>query len=57
LAPLLHAASTGKALPGYWIVQVLGGLVAGLVILLAAKGKDGFEATVRDDALPDPSTT
>ena len=34
-----------KALPGYWIVQVLGGLVAGLVILLVAKGKDGFTAT------------
>src|SRR5215212_4550188 len=34
-----------KALPGYWIVQVLGGLVAGVVILVIAKGKDGFEAT------------
>ncbi len=32
-----------KALPGYWIVQVLGGLVAGLVILVVAKGKDGFD--------------
>ena len=28
-----------KALPGYWIVQVLGGLVAGLVILVIAKAK------------------
>src|ERR1044072_4271349 len=34
-----------KAVPGYWIVQVLGGLVAGLVILVVASGKDGFEAT------------
>ncbi len=32
-----------KALPGYWIVQVLGGLVAGLVIYVIAKGKDGFD--------------
>jgi aquaporin Z len=34
-----------KALPGYWIVQVLGGLVAGLVIMVIASGKDGFDAT------------
>ena len=47
-----------KALPGYWVVQVLGGLVAGLVILVVAKGKDGFTATGNmaangyDDHLP-----
>lgn len=34
-----------KALPGYWIVQVIGGLLAGLVIYLIAKGKEGFTAT------------
>ena len=34
-----------KALPGYWIVQVLGALVAGLVILLVANGKKGFDPT------------
>jgi aquaporin Z len=34
-----------KALPGYWIVQVIGGLLAGLLIYLTAKGKDGFTAT------------
>jgi aquaporin Z len=33
-----------KALPGYWIVQVIGGLVAGLVIYLIAKSKDGWTA-------------
>ena len=31
-----------KALPAYWIVQVVGGLLAGLVIYLIAKGKQGF---------------
>jgi aquaporin Z len=34
-----------KAVPGYWIVQVIGGLVAGLLIYVIAKGKDGFTAT------------
>jgi len=34
-----------KALPGYWIVQVIGGLLAGLVIYLIARGKKGFTAT------------
>jgi aquaporin Z len=34
-----------KALPGYWITQVLGGLAAGLVILWVAKGKKGWTAT------------
>ena len=31
-----------KAVPGYWVVQVLGGLVAGAVILVVANGKEGF---------------
>jgi aquaporin Z len=34
-----------KALPGYWITQVIGGLAAGLVILWVAKGKKGWTAT------------
>jgi len=34
-----------KAVPGYWIVQVIGGLLGGLVIYLIAHGKAGFEAT------------
>src|SRR3954464_5145414 len=34
-----------KAVPGYWIVQVIGGLLAGLLIYLIAKGKEGFTAT------------
>jgi aquaporin Z len=34
-----------KAVPGYWIVQVLGGLLAGSVVYVIAKGKDGFTAT------------
>jgi aquaporin Z len=34
-----------KAVPGYWIVQVIGGLIAGLVIYVVAKGKPGFTAT------------
>jgi len=32
-----------KALPLYWIVQVIGGLIAGLVIYIVAKGKPGFD--------------
>ena len=28
-----------KALPAYWITQVIGGIVAGLVIYVIAKGK------------------
>lgn len=34
-----------KALPGYWVVQVIGGLLAGLVIYFVASGKHGFTAT------------
>ena len=30
-----------KALPAYWITQVVGGLVAGGLIYLIAKGKPG----------------
>ncbi|WP_207836040.1 aquaporin Z [Williamsia soli] len=33
-----------KDVPGYIVVQVVGGLIAGVVILVIAKGKDGFEA-------------
>jgi len=34
-----------KVLPAYWIVQVIGGLLAGLVIYFVAIGKPGFTAT------------
>jgi aquaporin Z len=34
-----------KVLPAYWIVQVIGGLLAGLVIYYIAFGKSGFSAT------------
>jgi aquaporin Z len=34
-----------KELPGYWVVQVIGGLLAGLVIYFVARGKHGFSAT------------
>src|SRR6478736_756010 len=34
-----------KVLPGYWIVQVIGGLVAGMMILLIANGQEGWTAT------------
>ena len=34
-----------KAVPAYWVVQVIGGLIGGLVIYVIAKGKEGFEAT------------
>jgi aquaporin Z len=34
-----------KALPGYWITQVIAGLVAGLMIYLIASGQDGWIAT------------
>src|SRR4051812_50138016 len=31
-----------KALPAYWITQLIGGLVAGRVIWLIAKGQEGW---------------
>ncbi len=34
-----------KALPAYWITQVIGGIAAGLVIYVIAKGKNGWTAT------------
>lgn len=34
-----------KALPVYWVVQVIGGLLAALVIYLIAKGEAGFTPT------------
>ncbi|MCW2513090.1 MAG: family channel protein [Mycobacterium sp.] len=33
-----------KALPAYWITQVVGGVVAGAVIYVIASGKDGWTA-------------
>jgi aquaporin Z len=34
-----------KALPAYWITQVVGGVVAGLVIYVVGMGKPGWSAT------------
>lgn len=34
-----------KALPLYWLVQVIGGLIGGLVIFVIARGREGFETT------------
>lgn len=34
-----------RALPVYWVTQVLGGLLAGLVIFVVAKGQDGWSQT------------
>lgn len=34
-----------KAVPGYWAVQVIGGLIGGLIIYVVASGKEGFTAT------------
>jgi aquaporin Z len=34
-----------KSVPGYWITQVIGGAVGGLVIYVAAKGQAGWTAT------------
>ena len=34
-----------KAVPSYWITQVAGGLVGGLVIFVVAQGKQGWSAT------------
>src|SRR3954452_12676399 len=45
LGAALAKRVTWKALPGYWVVQVIGGLLAGLLIYLIAKGKTGFTAT------------
>ncbi|MFW0786175.1 aquaporin Z [Gordonia sp. CPCC 206044] len=43
----LGAAVSGrlswKDLPGYWICQVVGGLLAGLLLWVIASGKDGFD--------------
>jgi aquaporin Z len=34
-----------KALPPYWITQVIGGIAAGLIIYVIAKGQEGWTAT------------
>ncbi|MGO3325811.1 aquaporin Z [Gordonia sp. (in: high G+C Gram-positive bacteria)] len=48
-AVTLGAAVSGrlpwKDLPGYWVSQVVGGLLAGAAIYAIASGKDGFDAT------------
>src|SRR4029077_21298174 len=45
LGAALARRAGGKAFTGHWIVQVIGGLLAGLLIYLIAKGKEGFTAT------------
>ena len=48
-AVTLGAAVSGrfpwKDLPGYWLSQVIGGLLAGAALFLIANGKPGFSAT------------
>src|SRR5436305_12671645 len=34
-----------KAVPGYWVTQVIAGLGAGMMIYVVAKGKEGWTAT------------
>ena len=34
-----------KVVPAYWVTQVIGGLVGGLIIYVIAKGKEGWTAT------------
>lgn len=45
LGAVLARRMEWKALPGYWVVQVVGGLLAGLVIYFVASGRGGFTAT------------
>jgi aquaporin Z len=45
LGAVLARRMEWKALPGYWIVQVIGGLIAGAVVYYVARGKKGFTAT------------
>ncbi|GAC58364.1 aquaporin Z [Gordonia hirsuta DSM 44140 = NBRC 16056] len=48
-AVTIGAAASGrfpwKDVPGYWISQVIGGLLAGLAIYVIASGQPGWEAT------------
>jgi aquaporin Z len=45
LGAVLARRMERKVLPGYWIVQVIGGLIAGVVIYYIATGRKGFTAT------------
>jgi aquaporin Z len=45
LGAVLARRMEWKALPGYWIAQVIGGLIAGGVIYYIATGKKSFTAT------------
>lgn len=45
LGAVVSGRLPAKDLPGYWIAQVIGGLIAGTALWIIAKGKDGFDAT------------
>jgi aquaporin Z len=45
LGAVLARRMEWKALPGYWIVQIIGGLIAGVAIYYIATGKKSFTAT------------
>ncbi len=42
LGACVSGRTSWKDLPGYWIAQVVGGLLAGLALLIIASGKSGF---------------
>ncbi|GAB20192.1 aquaporin Z [Gordonia effusa NBRC 100432] len=45
LGAVVSGRLPAKDLPGYWVAQVLGGLLAGTALWVIAKGMPGFEAT------------
>ncbi|MBA0047832.1 aquaporin Z [Mycobacterium sp. NPDC050853] len=45
LGAVISGRLPAKELPGYWVAQVVGGLVAGTALWFIARGKPGFEAT------------
>ncbi|MFW0789662.1 aquaporin Z [Gordonia sp. CPCC 205333] len=45
LGAVVSGRLPAKDLPGYWVAQVLGGLLAGTALWVIAKGMPGFEAS------------